>query len=63
MKTNQGAPFRIALSYTDDSHYNELILLDHIPHNDPGQQNDIYAVDVTIPNINWCDNYWFESNF
>jgi len=49
-----GAPFRIALSYGDDTHYNTWILLDHLPHND--QQGNVpyksYSYSLVIPDIN-----------
>jgi hypothetical protein len=48
---HDGAPFRIALSYGDDSHYDDLILWDHIPHNNINGKN--YTVNITIPDINW----------
>lgn len=33
---HKGAPFRVALTYESDVHYDEFVLLDHIPHNDEG---------------------------
>jgi len=52
-----GAPFRIALSPADDTHYDEYILLDQIPHNDKwgpdyGMTNPKgYTLEITIPDI------------
>lgn len=50
-----GAPFRIALSYEDDLKFNNLILVDHLPHHDvsPFPSTTItYTYNITIPNIN-----------
>jgi len=53
-----GSPFRIAISYNNDTLYDSLILLNHIPHNDivsPVCQDTglkLYAMTIDIPNIN-----------
>jgi hypothetical protein len=57
--SHSGAPFRIALSYDDDTHFDELILQDHIPHNDlSGTWTDTntkkYSYKITIPDVT-CD--------
>lgn len=31
---HNGAPYRLALTYESDTHFDALVLLDHIPHND-----------------------------
>jgi len=49
---HHGSPFRIALSYDSDDHYSELVLLDHIPHYDPGSSPKNYYIDVVIPDVN-----------
>jgi len=51
-----GAPFRMALSIGDDCNYDNVVLLDHIPHNDNGGGSTTtpkpYLWNVTIPDIN-----------
>jgi hypothetical protein len=53
--SHTGAPFRIALSYDDDSKYDKIILFDHIPHNDQGggdfSNPKGYSLNFTIPDI------------
>lgn len=34
--SHKGAPFQVAISVNDDSNYQRMILVDHIPHNDEG---------------------------
>jgi hypothetical protein len=51
-----GAPFRIALSPNDDTHYDKYILLDDVPHNDKwgnyGMDNPKpYTLELNIPDI------------
>jgi len=54
---HHGAPFRIALSPNDDTHYDQYILLDHVPHNDAwgpnyGMDNPKgYTLEINIPDI------------
>jgi len=54
---HDGSPIRIALSYDDDTKYDKLVLLDHIPHNNLGTASISvprpYRIQVTIPNIDW----------
>lgn len=56
---HNGSPIRIALSYDDDSKYDQLILLDHVPHNDAGQATRSYRLEVKIPDIDWYVCYCF----
>jgi hypothetical protein len=57
--SHTGAPFRIALSYDDDSKYDKIVLFDHIPHNDQGggdfSNPKGYSLNFTIPDIS-CSN-------
>jgi len=46
-----GAPFRIAISVGSDSNYDNLILIDHLPHMDVTGTPQ-YIFNITIPNIN-----------
>jgi hypothetical protein len=54
---HKGAPFQIAISVGSDDHYQRMIVVDHIPHNDEGGGSFItpkpYSFKVTIPDINW----------
>jgi hypothetical protein len=52
---HKGAPFRFALSYDDDSHYDQIVLYDHLPHNDATSAPNQYAFNLSIPDIN-CPN-------
>jgi hypothetical protein len=53
---HSGAPYRLALSPMDDSHFNDYVLLDHIPHFDnftgySWDNGKPWAVNITIPDI------------
>lgn len=53
---HNGAPRRIAISYGDDSKYDDLVLYDHIPHFDGGINGEkLVDIVVDIPDIS-CDN-------
>jgi len=50
---HNGAPFRLAMSYDSDDSYDQLVLLDHIPHYDyqnPNANTSLF-IDVVIPDI------------
>jgi len=47
---HNGAALRFALSYDSDDHYDELVLLDHVPHYDTSSPGTLY-VDLDIPNV------------
>jgi len=55
---HNGAPYRIALTVENDDHYDEFVLIDHIPHNDQGVTNEnnppgkYHRIKVNIPDVN-----------
>jgi len=55
---HKGAPYRIALTIQNDSHYDEFVLYDHIPHNEQGSTGEHddpegkwHRVTVRLPDI------------
>jgi len=53
-----GAPYRVAISVGSDNYFDSLVLVDHIPHEDLGSDNEgdttpkMLMFNVTIPDIN-----------
>lgn len=55
--SHTGAPYRLAMSFNDDSHYEDYVLLDQIPHNSQGSTSNggkLHKVYVDIPDVK-CD--------
>eukprot|EP00462_Mataza_sp_D1_P005008 CAMPEP_0175115360 /NCGR_PEP_ID=MMETSP0086_2-20121207/17515_1 /TAXON_ID=136419 /ORGANISM="Unknown Unknown, Strain D1" /LENGTH=242 /DNA_ID=CAMNT_0016395405 /DNA_START=52 /DNA_END=780 /DNA_ORIENTATION=+ len=53
---HNGAPFRIAISTINDTNFDQLVLVDHLVHNDAGGGSFTnpkpYKLSLTIPDIN-----------